>query len=523
MFTSKTAALETLATITNKTGSYKIDGTTITYDTRASGDADSLQQIADDINNAAISGVSAAVVEDGTGFRLEIKTTNSSIAITDTNGLFADLGINNRLVVERASNTISDVLGGVTLTLFQAEPGTTVKLDVEEDLSAVKAAIEQFVADYNALRVFVNAQNQVNAATGVKGEDSGILFGDSAMNDVRDQLSNDVGLGAAGVSSAYTVLAQIGVTFVINSEQSDPLNFDTLQINSTKLDKELLSASADIRRLFAFDFTTSDPNVSLLSFTGNTSYTSGGYKLTVNGVDYSSTSAKVTGDLVALNTVLPVSGSGTFTINGRTISYNTATDTLTTLMTAINVETVNTGVTATVLNSGNLYTLNLKATSKQIVVSGDTGTLLASLNITAGADNITSANIDNLSLSVTVSGRTITVTDKSGAEGLKLFYTSTGATSNIQLDFTQGIASKSFFSLDSLLNKSTGAIQSSIAGLEAQSLLSKDRIETMETRLEIQRDSLTSQFIAAELALAQMDSLLSTIRQAFELLARDNS
>ena len=240
--------------------------------------------------------------------------------------MFADLGINNRLVVERASNTISDVLGGVTLTLFQAEPGTTVKLDVEEDLSAVKTAIVNLVTDYNALRVFINGQNQVDAATGVKGEDSGILFGDSAMNDVRDQLSNDIGLGTAGVSSAYTVLAQIGVTFVSNSEQSDPLNFDTLEIDNTKLDKELLSASADIRRLFAFDFTTSDPNVSLLSYTGNTSYKSGGYKLNVNGVDYASVSAKVTSDTGILSSVLPVSGSGTFTINGRTISYNTATD-----------------------------------------------------------------------------------------------------------------------------------------------------------------------------------------------------
>ena len=54
----------------------------------------------------------------------------------------ADLGLYNKeLLIERDSNTISDLFKGVTLSLFAAEKGTTVTIDIEQDLAQAKTAI----------------------------------------------------------------------------------------------------------------------------------------------------------------------------------------------------------------------------------------------------------------------------------------------------------------------------------------------------------------------------------------------
>ena len=49
--------------------------------------------------------------------------------------------------------------------------------------------------------------------------------------------------------------------------------------DSAKLDAALLNNSDDVRRLFAFDFSTSDPRITLLSFNGATRYAAAGYSL----------------------------------------------------------------------------------------------------------------------------------------------------------------------------------------------------------------------------------------------------
>jgi flagellar capping protein FliD len=103
-------------------------------------------------------GISASVVTEGAQVRLKIETTGSAFTMTETGGgtALTDLGIDNaRLLIERDTNTINDLFGGVTLTLFQAEVGTTVKIDVEKDLNSIKTQISDFVTAYNAVKVFI--------------------------------------------------------------------------------------------------------------------------------------------------------------------------------------------------------------------------------------------------------------------------------------------------------------------------------------------------------------------------------
>ena len=106
--------------------------------------ADDLTAIAADIT-ASITDVTATVVTDGAGVRLEI-TGAAGFSMSDTGGAITDLGIDNkRREIQRDSNTIDDLFNGVTLSLFQAEAGTTIDLDIERNLNQIKTSIASFV------------------------------------------------------------------------------------------------------------------------------------------------------------------------------------------------------------------------------------------------------------------------------------------------------------------------------------------------------------------------------------------
>ena len=106
-------------------------------------------------------GVTATVVTDADGSTLQISGT-SAFNISDSSTLLDDIGVaKDPLVIERNSNTVSDLFDGVTLSLFQAEAGTTISIDVEQDLSAAKTGIVNFVNAYNALRQELNRVGRV--------------------------------------------------------------------------------------------------------------------------------------------------------------------------------------------------------------------------------------------------------------------------------------------------------------------------------------------------------------------------
>ena len=97
--------------------------------------------------------------------------------LNDTDTVLTGLSIaKTDLIVERAENTIDDLYEGITLSLFQAEVGTTIKFDVEQDLNGVKTAITDFVEAYNAVKVFANSQTLVDEKTAARWPTSSRSF-----------------------------------------------------------------------------------------------------------------------------------------------------------------------------------------------------------------------------------------------------------------------------------------------------------------------------------------------------------
>jgi flagellar hook-associated protein 2 len=197
-------------------GNFEINGRTVAIDAD-----DSLIELRDRINAANsgddATGVRASIVSISATEQVLVLTadetgTDASIGATDiAGGILQSLGILDGLggfgnelqvaqnaeikvdglatTIERQSNTIDDVFSGVTLSLFKAEPGTTVQLDVERDLSQIKQAIVDFVGAYNELRSFLNLQAQ----TDVPEDDetgAGILAGTSSLSDIRARLAS---------------------------------------------------------------------------------------------------------------------------------------------------------------------------------------------------------------------------------------------------------------------------------------------------------------------------------------------
>lgn len=523
--------------LTNATfpGSFDIVGSsteTVNYDSNTT-----LSDLADLINaETGTTGVTATVAADGDGYRLDLDSS-STFTLTDTNGLLGDLNVNNRLVIERQSNSISDLFSGVTLSLFASEQGTDIKIDIEKDLTTVKSDVQALVDAYNETRRLLNLHSKIDATTGLAAEDAGELFGTPIVTDLKAQLAFAMGGRVEGVSTDFSGFSQIGIDFVNNNALLDELDKDTLEIDDAALDNALLNNIEDVRRLFAFDFTSSDPDVALLGFSSTTQYSASGYTLNVGTYgQLHNLSAAVVDSTATLDDGVNSYGattSGSFTINGATVNYDVTTDTMDTLIDAINnsMTAAGNGVVASKkLDANNQPVIKLESTdgSTALSVGGDTGDLVALLNFQADTSELDSANIDGAANgaydgTVTTSGGTITVQDTSNAEGLRLFYSGSGSESGITINLTIGLAATLSHTIDTFADTVSGAIETEIDNLEGQNDLANERISDMEERLARERESLLQRFIAMETAVTSMNRILETIRQQYAAISGNDN
>jgi flagellar hook-associated protein 2 len=242
------------------------------------------------------------------------------MSVTDTSGLLGQLGVNNEKIIERASNTVNNLFAGTTVNLFQGEEGTKIKIDVEQDLSKVQTQVGNFVTAYNALKVFLNTQTEVDPATGQPLSADAVLGNSQSVKGIASALSNLLGSGATGVSSAFQVLDQIGITLVDNSTLTDQTQASTLEIDSSKLNDALLNNPDAVRSLFALNFSSSDSRVTLIGYTGLPSYNAAGYTLNLayDGVSGQVSAANINGAGAGTS-------DGSTTINGNAITATSAT------------------------------------------------------------------------------------------------------------------------------------------------------------------------------------------------------
>jgi flagellar hook-associated protein 2 len=132
--------------------------------------------------------------------------------------------------IERAENTMGDLIPGVSLSLLSVS-ATAVQVTVANDTEAMQEKITSFVDQYNDLLAYIQEQTQYDKTTG----EVGALFGNYGMQIVKGQLSAIVTGNAPGFTDPqdpYLNLAQIGIT--TDADETSP-TFGQLVVDSAAL------------------------------------------------------------------------------------------------------------------------------------------------------------------------------------------------------------------------------------------------------------------------------------------------
>jgi flagellar hook-associated protein 2 len=128
-----------------------------------------------------------------------------------TNTSFSLTGIPNPIV--ESSNTITDVIPGVSFTLQNTLPSGSVTLSLATDPTQLSSALETFVTDYNTLVSAVSAQ---------QGQSAGPLQGDLIINEISSDMQSLVTYWNPTGTSTIHSLSDMGVTF----NDTGQLSFD---------------------------------------------------------------------------------------------------------------------------------------------------------------------------------------------------------------------------------------------------------------------------------------------------------
>lgn len=222
--------------------------------------AGTLSQIRDAINTAfAGKNMSATLVRGDAGDVLTLTSsrTGSDGAITITTsggdgglGVLATTGgtltqvtaaqdasvVIDGITRTSSSNTLTDAIDGITLTLATAKPGQAFSVDVVADASPLKASLLTFVSSYNTALT----QLRTLSAAGGEGKVPGALSGDSAPRSITQNLRETI-------TSGYASFAALGFKTAVDGSLSlDGAKFDTAIAADPEAISRLLGKDATV-------------------------------------------------------------------------------------------------------------------------------------------------------------------------------------------------------------------------------------------------------------------------------------
>ncbi|NIA69466.1 flagellar filament capping protein FliD [Pelagibius litoralis] len=203
-----------------------------------------------------------------TNKNIELTGANTLIALNATTPTELEAAQPARLrldgiatIIERDNNEIDDLIDNVTIDLFKADvdgagdPITTVTLEIEADLSGVRAQIDAFVASYNDVKLFMQSQSVVSEEGEVDA--SAILFGDTLLRSLGRDLGTDLAELVGGLDpSALSTLRNIGIEI----NEAGLLTIDEGTLNSNLVDK-----IDEVRGVFEFGFQASSPDIRMVA------------------------------------------------------------------------------------------------------------------------------------------------------------------------------------------------------------------------------------------------------------------
>ena len=294
-----------------------------------------------DAINAANAGVTATIVNDGGGYRLLMTSNDTGLENQlriQASGSLSDLAYDasgaypsnmtesqiakdaeftlDGISMTRSSNTITDALDGVSLTLAKTNVGSPTILSVIRDSGSIATAIQGFVTAYNTLKGTLTSLTGYNAETKV----AGTLQGDATALSIQAQLRGVFNTILPYADGGYTSMSDVGISFKKDG---------TLTLDTVKMTAALNDYSKDISSLFATVGKSSDALISYASSAASTK--PGNYDVNITQLATRSTltGSGATGSLnisAGVNDTLELSVDGTaLEITLTAGSYTTAT------------------------------------------------------------------------------------------------------------------------------------------------------------------------------------------------------
>lgn len=148
----------------------------------------------------------------------------------------AVVGTSSTVTLTRSSNTITDAIPGVTLTLLQATGSSTVNVNVSRDVTAVKDNIKALATAYNEVVKFINERNTYDVTT----KTGGLFFNESTARGVLSTIRTALSSSVSGLSTLNTV-GQLG----FKTERDG-----TISVDEGTLDTALSASYSNVKNLF---------------------------------------------------------------------------------------------------------------------------------------------------------------------------------------------------------------------------------------------------------------------------------
>ncbi len=487
------------------------------------GDTRSLTGLRDAINNLDELDVRATIIYDGSDYKLQITSTetgsdyaftisDSSVGTNMTEKISAqDALINVNTTdagdaITRSSNTISDVIEGVTLNLKEADASKTVTLKISNDFSNVESKLNDFISKYNDIIGYLNKQFTYNSAAGK----AGILSGNSAALSVQSSIQSMITSQIEGSNSSDTYKSLIDIGIKMNND-------GTIYLDTDKLETALQNDYQGVKKVFEEIGSTTNDNVTYLLRTEDTQ--AGTYSVNIT---QAAEIAKVQGSEEVPSGGIAQDETLTITYKSKNYTVNLSeNDTLTDIMDKINTEMDDNNIPITATSNGNylVFETDNYGSSETLSVVSD---IAATANGTGvGTTALTDTGTDIAGTiggyAATGEGRTLTGTE-GPVKGLKIYGTmsSSGSFGNVQLSY--GVVSNLNNKLESLMStdiNNEGQLVKELNNLDKNIETINEKIESFKDQLEDERQRLFQEFDAANRAMAQMQQLLQSLQSNF--------
>lgn len=488
----------------------------------------SLQGIRDAINAAGM-GVTATIINDGSNapYRLALSADNNGVSNSMKITVSGDAAVDNLLAhdpagtqnlsetvaaqnasfkvngvaVSKTSNTVSDVIQGVTLTLHKATTSAAT-LTVARDTASISSSISSFVKTYNDLSKTLKDLSAYDAST----QKGAILQGDATVRSLHTQLRGILNTAVVGTSGGLTKLSDVGVSF-----QKD----GTLKLDQNKLDSAIASNFGDIAGLFASVGKATD---SLVSFSSATSSTKAG-NFAVN-VTQLATKGTSVGSAAANTTISAgVNDALELTVDGVSASIVLASGTYTAATLAAEVQSkINSvkalsdaGISVGVTESAGVLTITSAAygSASTVAVTGGNGMadLMGTPTESAGMDVAGSIG----GVAATGSGQVLKVSSGE-LQGLSIIISGGALGARGTLNYSIGYAStlntwaNSILASDGMIASRADGISKSIADINKQRAALETRLINIENRYR-------AQFTALDVMLSNMNQTSTYLTQ----------